>query len=122
MTHHPIKYLADGTRIYSNGTKYKPVEQWRRKYGMNKPDDPRAVLYNSRWYLPLELLPDDARVMPATRPDEDAYDHYAKRQKCKCDVCRRPEAQRWKDKRMKEQRASRQILSESLSGSTMSSS
>lgn len=122
MTHHPITVLADGTRVYSNGTKYKPVEQWRRKYGMNKPDDPRAVLWSSRWWLPLELLPDDDRTMPLTRPDTDAYDHFGKRQKCRCDVCRRPEAQRWKDKRMRELRPPRQIRSESLSGSTISSS
>jgi hypothetical protein len=67
MTHHRIRVLEDGTRIYSNGTRYRPVPPAERRYRVRKPDDPRAVLHNGRWYLPLELLPDDERVMPQTR-------------------------------------------------------
>ena len=105
MTHHPVKVLADGTRVYSNGTKRTPVPDHLRKYKRRKPDDPRAVLYQGNWYLPLEVLPEDERVMPTTRPDTDAYDHMSKPRKCKCDVCKRPEAKRWKNQWRREQRA-----------------
>ena len=98
MTHHPIKILEDGTRVYSNGTRYTPKKNSERKYKVRKPDDPNAVMYNKEWFLPLVLRPDDVRAMPQTRPDTSAYDHMEKDRKCRCDVCRRPEAQVWKDK------------------------
>lgn len=107
MTHHPIRVLPDGTRVYSNGVRRKPVPDHLRKYKRRKPDDPRAVRWRGDWLLPLELLPDDERVMPLTRPDTDAYDHMSKPRKCRCDVCRRPEAKKWKAKWRREQRQMR---------------
>lgn len=81
----PIRVEADGTRVYSNHVRYKPVAPEKRKYASHKPDDPRAVRYNAHWFLPLELLPESQRTMPKTRPDEDGYDH---RVMCRCDICR----------------------------------
>jgi hypothetical protein len=109
VTHHPIRVLDDGTRVYSNGVRRKPVPDSERKYGRRKPDDPRAVLWSSRWWLPLEVLPLDDRLMPETRPDTDAYDHAAKPRKCKCNVCRRPESKRWKNQWRREQRQMRTV-------------
>lgn len=37
----------------------------------------------------ISYLPDDARVMPETRPDDAGNDHKVL---CNCAVCRRPEA------------------------------
>jgi hypothetical protein len=68
MTHHPIRVLEDGTRVYANGHRYKPKTMAERKYGVNKPDDPRAVRFHTKWFLPLEVLPDAQREMPVTRP------------------------------------------------------
>jgi hypothetical protein len=107
MTHHPIKVLEDGTRVYSNGARYTP-----RKNRVNKvrrPDDPRAVRYGNRWFLPIDTLPDDARSMPDTRPDTDAYFHVDKPRRCKCNVCRRPESKKWKLKRRREIRGTRSV-------------
>lgn len=69
MTHHPIKILEDGTRVYANYHRYKPMADELRTNKRRKPDDPRAVRFHTRWYLPLDLLPDEERVMPVTRPD-----------------------------------------------------
>ena len=102
-----IKVLDDGTRVYSNYVRYKPLSDSERKYGKRKPDDPRAVLFQGNWYLPLELLPIEERDWPLTRPDTDAYDHAGKRRRCKCDVCRRPEARRWRNQWRREQRQMR---------------
>jgi hypothetical protein len=107
VTHHPVKVLADGTRVYSNGTKRKPVPDSERKYKRRKPDVEGAVLWQGNWLLPLAVLPEDARCMPVTRPDTDAYDHMTKPRKCRCDVCRRPEAKRWKNQWRREQRQMR---------------
>ena len=96
MTQHKIKVLSDGTRVYSNGTRYKPVAPEERKYAIRRPDDSGAVLYQGSWYSPLASLDDEARIMPETRPDTDAYEHMGKPRKCMCYVCRRPEAKRWK--------------------------
>ena len=68
MTHHPIRVLEDGTRVYANRMKYKPVPPEERVNGVNKPDDPRAVRFHTRWFLPLDVLPDSKRIMPATYP------------------------------------------------------
>lgn len=98
MTYHAVRQLDDGTRVYSNHTRYTPVPVEQRKYKVRKPDHPGAVRWHGDWLLPLELMTDEDRRMPQTRPDTDAYDHMTKPRKCRCDVCRRPEAQRWKDK------------------------
>lgn len=98
MTHHKIRVMDDGTHVYSNGYRYKKKPKHLRKYQINKPDDPRAVLWSSRWWLPLDhLIDQELRVMPETRPDTDAYEHMMKRRPCKCYVCIRPESERWKD-------------------------
>lgn len=104
MSQHPIQTLEDGTRVYSNGTKYTPVSAERRKYRVRKPPVAGAVRYQGNWYAPLELRPVSAREWPRTRPDTDAYLHMTKPRKCRCEVCQRPEAQRWKDKWLAEQR------------------
>jgi hypothetical protein len=89
VTHHPIKVLPDGTRRYSNYTKYKPLTPEQRTYGVNKPDDPRAVRFHGTWFLPLEVLSDPERTMPETVPDDVTLSHRAI---CKCFVCKRPGA------------------------------
>ena len=70
MTHHEIRILEDGTRRYSNGTRYKPKADEDRTYTVRKPADPRAVRHGGEWLLPLDVLPDSERTMPPTRPDE----------------------------------------------------
>jgi hypothetical protein len=94
----PIKILDDGTRVYSNYYKYRPVTAEQRKYAVRKPDNPDAVRWGGEWLLPLDLLPNDLRVMPPTRPDTDAYDHMVKQRKCMCVPCQRPEAVKWQNK------------------------
>lgn len=102
MTHHEIKTLPDGTRVYSNGTKYKPKSDAERTYARRKLEDPRAYFWHGEWYLLQEMVSDDERAMPETRPDIDAYDHAEKKPRCKCVVCKRPEALRWRQKRLRE--------------------
>ena len=89
MTHHRIRTDEDGTRVYSNYTRYRPLAPEERTNGINRPDDPRAVRFHTRWFLPLELLEDGARAMPETRPDAETLEHRAL---CRCDVCKRPQA------------------------------
>lgn len=103
MTQHPIKVLPDGTRVYSNYTRYRPKPRSERKYAVRKPDDPEAVRWYGEWLLPLPLVDDSQREMPETRPDTDAYDHMTKRKKCKCPVCKRPASDRWKEKWRRDQ-------------------
>lgn len=98
MTHRPVKILEDGTRVYADYHRYTPLKPEERKYGVNKPDDPRAVRFHGVWLLPLDLAPDTQRVMPETRPDEEAYDHCFRTLTCRCHVCLRPEAERWRAK------------------------
>jgi hypothetical protein len=98
VTSHEVRVLEDGTRVYSNGTRYTPVPDEERRYARRKPADSRAVRWGANWYLPLALAPEAARQMPQTRPDEDAYDHMPKPRPCRCDVCKRPAAAIWKDK------------------------
>lgn len=63
---------ADGTRVYDSYNRYRPVPLEERKIGVNKPDDPRAKRFHGQWFLPLDVLPDDARPsIPATSPWED---------------------------------------------------
>lgn len=68
MTHLEIRTEDDGTRHYRCGHRYKPLAPEERKYGVRKPDDPRAVRFHGQWFLPLEVLSDGERTMPATRP------------------------------------------------------
>ena len=96
MTHHPVKVLEDGTRVYSNYTRYRPVPPEERKYGVKKPPVEGAVRMGGTWFHPLALLPQEARSWPETRPDTDAYLHAFKSRRCKCNVCRRPEAWIWR--------------------------
>lgn len=110
MTHHVIRTEPDGTRVYSNYTRYRPKKISERTNAVRKPDDPRAVRWYGDWLLPLDLLPDGERAMPETRPDTDAYDHMTKPRKCICFVCRRPEAQRWKEKWMDDNPRSERTL------------
>lgn len=98
MTHHRIRTLEDGTRVYSNYVRYTPVAPEERINGVNRPDDPRAVRFHTRWFLPLDVLDDEDRVLPETRPDTDAYDHMTSNIFCRCDVCRRPHAEHWRRK------------------------
>jgi hypothetical protein len=88
--------LEDGTRVYPNGQRYTPKPRSERLIGVNRPDDPRAVRFHTRWFLPLELLPDEERVMPETVPDEVAYEHMSTNIFCMCPACRRPEAERYR--------------------------
>lgn len=104
MTHHPIKTLPDGTRVYSNGTRYKPKAPEERVYQVRKPTVQGAILWQGDWLLPLDLLPLGGRLWPETRPDTEAYDHASKPRKCKCDVCKRPEARKWRNQWRREQR------------------
>lgn len=96
MSQHPIKVLEDGTRVYSNGTRYRPVPPEERKYKVRKPPVEGAVRLGDVWYHPLVLLPQEARSWPETRPDTDAFDHASKLRRCKCRVCKRPEARKWR--------------------------
>lgn len=98
MTHHEIRTLPDGTRRYSKGQRYKPVAPEDRKKGVRKPDHPEAVRFHGQWFLPLQTLPDAARVMPETVPDELAYEHMERTFLCRCRACRRPEAEKWRSK------------------------
>ena len=97
MTHHPIRTLPDGTRVYSNGTRYKPKAAADRVYAVRKPDSPSAVRWRGEWLEPLPVLPEAARgPLPATRADSEAYDHMPR--PCRCEVCQRPAAARWQRK------------------------
>lgn len=85
----PIReILEDGTRVYTNGVRYKPVAPADRVNGVNKPDVPGAVRFHGLWFPPLVLLPEQERRMPLTRPDSAAAGHRAR---CACEVCKRPE-------------------------------
>ena len=89
MTEHRIRVLPDGTRVYSNYTRYKPLAAAERVNTVRRPDDPRAVRFHANWFLPMDLLPDSRRQMPETRPDDQTLEHRAS---CRCKVCRRPQA------------------------------
>lgn len=99
-----IRVEPDGTRVYSNHTRYKPMPDSQRKNSVRKPEDPGAVRWYGEWLLPLDLLGDDQRVLPETRPDTDAYDHMTKPRRCRCYVCLRPEAKKWKRQWRKDRR------------------
>lgn len=105
MTHHVIRVEADGTRVYSNYTRYKPKAPEERVYAQRRPAVADAVRWGGTWLLPLDLLPAEARLWPETRPDTDAFEHMSKPRRCRCRVCRRPEAKPWKNQWRREQRA-----------------
>lgn len=78
----------DGTRVYDHGHRYKPLADHERVYRRLKPADAEergAIRFAGNWYYPLELLPEDARVAPWTRPDEEAIGH---KLGCLCFMCR----------------------------------
>jgi len=103
MTHHPIKVLEDGRRKYSNGTFYTPMKDEVRTNKISKPDDPTAIRFHTKWIIPHVFLEDTARRFPETRPDDDAYYHMDKQQQlCQCEVCLRPQAQRYRDRWLRE--------------------
>ncbi len=89
MTHREVRVEDDGTHVYADGHRYRPKAPEERVYGTRRPDDPRAVRFHGRWFLPLDLLPGPVRSLPETRPDEETLDHSAG---CLCPVCRRPAA------------------------------
>ena len=105
MSLHPIRVLEDGTRVYSNGTRYRPKTPEERVNRVLKPAQEGAVLWSGAWYLPLDLLPLAARSWPETRPDTDAYDHAGKARRCRCHVCLRPQARKWRSKWRRDQRS-----------------
>ena len=79
---------ADGTRVYAHGHRYKPLADDERKYGRRKPADAEergAVRFAGNWYYPLDTLPDEARALPWTRPDEEAIDTHVLG--CLCRMC-----------------------------------
>lgn len=91
-------------RTYKSGKTYRKKLPEERLIGVNKPDDPRAVRFHGRWFLPLDVVDDAARAMPETRPDDLAYDHIRDRRTgCRCDVCLRPQAERYQRKWKREQ-------------------
>lgn len=97
MTSHPVTILEDGTRVYSNRTRYTPMPAEARKNSVRKPDDPRAFRWKGDWLLPLDLVAEEQRVLPETIPDTVAFDH-AYRRYCRCPACRRPTARAWRKK------------------------
>lgn len=79
-----VEVLPDGTRVYTNGYRYRPKGNQRRL----KPDNAleRGFLpWHGEWLPPLPLLPDDQRVYPETVSELDLVDH---RKKCTCKPCR----------------------------------
>ena len=94
----PVRVLEDGTRVYANGVRYRPVAPEERRNKVRRPDDPRAVRWYSEWIVLPELVADDDRTMPETVPDTEAYDHWLMKRGCRCFICMRPESKRWKEK------------------------
>ena len=88
---------------YEGGKSYTRLAPKDRKIGINKPDDPRAVRFHGKWFLPICTLPDSKRRMPETRSDEEAYEHMAVNILCMCHVCCRPAAEKWRRKWRREQ-------------------
>jgi hypothetical protein len=78
----------DGTRVYPKGWRYKPLSDDERVYARRKPVDAEergAVRFSGNWWYPLEVLPEEARALPWTRPDEEAIGHQLG---CLCFMCR----------------------------------
>ncbi len=89
MSGGPVRIEADGTRVYASGHRYRPVAPEARRNRVRKPSQPGAVRFRGDWFLPLETLPEAARAMPETRPDDQTLEHRAS---CRCQVCLRPQA------------------------------
>jgi hypothetical protein len=105
VTHHQVKALEDGTRVYSNRTRYTPVPEGQRKYRVRKPPEAAEEgweRWKGDWLPPIPLLPAEARSWPETRPDTDAYDH-ASKGRCRCQPCLRPTAAKWRAKWKRDQ-------------------
>ena len=62
-----VRVLEDGTRVYATGNRYKPVAPENRIYKRHVPDVEGAFRVAGTWYLPLPLIPDEARSWPDTR-------------------------------------------------------
>lgn len=98
-----MKYevLPDGTRLYKNGRTYKPLPLDQRKYRVLKPfpdaEDRGYVRFAGKWWPPLELLPEEERQLPPTRPDDLVALHELG---CLCDYCKVPRVQRLKRQRL----------------------
>lgn len=90
-----LRVEDDGTVVYTSYGRYRPKKKEDRIYDVRQPDDPRAVRFWGSWYLPLEVLPEGARRLPETRPDDVAYDHARKPLPCPCEPCSRPTAEFW---------------------------
>ena len=78
----------DGTRVYAKGHRYLPLEDSERKYRRLKPEDAAergAQPFHGNWYYPLEVLAEEARTFPWTRPDAEAIAHQLG---CLCHMCR----------------------------------
>lgn len=92
----------DGTRVYAKGWRYKPLSDDERVYARRKPVDAAergAVRFAGNWYYPLDVLPDEERALPWTRPDEEAASHSFG---CMCFMCRTvPRVRRLKRERVR---------------------
>jgi hypothetical protein len=94
----PVRVLEDGTRVYANGVRYRPVSDDKRRNKKRRPEDPRAVRWYNQWVILPELVADDDRSMPETVPDSEAYNHWLEKRGCRCFICKRPESRRWKER------------------------
>lgn len=92
----------DGTRVYAKGHRYRPLSDEERVYARRKPADAEergAERWRGNWYYPLDVLPDEERSLPWTRPDEEAASHEFG---CRCFMCRTvPRVRRLKRARVK---------------------
>jgi hypothetical protein len=80
----PIKeVLPDGTKVYTNGFRYTPVPEDKRKY---RKFPPGTQWMHGKPFGPLPVLPDDDRELPWTRPDSEAIDTH--KLGCMCRMCR----------------------------------
>lgn len=85
----PIKRIEpDGTRVYTKGHRYRPLEDHERKIRRLKPENAEArgfVHWHGEWLPPLPLLDDEVRKMPWCVPDEICAQHELG---CMCYGCR----------------------------------
>lgn len=96
-----LRIEEDGTRVYSNYTRYKPKSPSERKYNVRKPADAEetgAERWKGEWLLPLQVLPDDERQpLPVTVSDDMAALHDLG---CRCTPCLTPRVRRLRLKRI----------------------
>lgn len=85
----PVKeVLPDGTRVYTKGHRYRPLELHERKTRRLKPEDAEArgfMHWHGEWLPPLPTIPDSQRRYPETVSELDLVDHI---KKCTCKPCR----------------------------------